>query len=62
MYITIDNCIDCPSMGLPCQGDICPNKPSQVLVCDECEAEEQLYRYGIKELCTGCVLKQLEAV
>ena len=59
--IVIDNeCVDC---GLPCLYAACPYYKVIRFFCDECDEEvEDLYWFGTEQLCSDCVLKQLEKV
>lgn len=53
---------ECVSCGLPCLGDICPNRNVARYYCDRCGNEEKLYHYDNKELCEECLLKNFEVV
>ena len=50
---------ECVSCGLPCLGDICPNRRVERLYCDKCENESELYEYGNKELCIDCLAQEV---
>lgn len=61
MTIMRDNCVDCRSVGLPCQGIFCENHtPTEVLVCDECSEATNIYSFEGKELCLDCISKLLD--
>ena len=62
MTIMVNNCVDCRSVGLPCQGSSCENHtPQKVLVCDECEdAADRIFRFAGKELCKECISDLLD--
>ena len=57
---TVENeCVDC---GLPCLGDICPNRNVEHFYCDSCGDETTLFHYEGEELCIGCIEKRLDVV
>lgn len=63
MLMTIDNCVDCTSMGLHCRGASCPNRSMKVHCCDGCESsEETLYYFDGGEYCIYCITEMLEMV
>lgn len=54
---------ECVSCGLPCLGNMCPNRNVKRLYCDKCGDEaETLYEYDGMELCENCVLSELPNV
>lgn len=54
-----NECCDCQ---LPCIYKSCPNYQVEHFVCDKCKEEGQLYHYNGYELCSNCVLKELDIV
>lgn len=61
MVLEVDECCDC---GLPCMGDICPNRHIKRYYCDNCNEEANKLYYGAngRELCGDCALEELEVV
>lgn len=60
MVTVLNECVDC---GLPCLGNICPNRNVTRFYCDKCGDEvETLYEYDGMELCESCVLGELPKV
>ena len=64
MKIVQDECCHC---GLPCKGDICPNRNVARYYCDKCKQEfyaEELYvdENEEEELCVDCLLLKYETV
>lgn len=57
-----NNCINCPSMGMPCMGDICNNKETVIFKCDNCGVSDTLYKFEGQELCIDCISDELEIV
>ena len=55
MIKIIDDCVDCTSMGLHCQGPSCPNRRREVHCCDGCGSEEELYYFEGGEYCSYCI-------
>lgn len=56
-------CCGCATEAYPCLGNMCPNINVKHLYCDKCgEDVGKLYEFDGKELCGGCVLKELEVV
>lgn len=55
------HCVDC---GLPCIGSACRNYKVRTLYCDNCHDEVNKLYIGVsgKELCSGCVLDDLEVI
>lgn len=53
---------ECVCCGFPCIREACPNYSVTRYYCDKCKGEETLYKYNEKELCTDCILKQLQKV
>lgn len=57
MIIKENNCVGCAE----CIG--CGRKRSYYIhVCDECESDDQLYKYEGKELCAECLLGYFDEV
>lgn len=55
---------DCVSCGFPCIGTTCPHYRVARLECDSCGEEVEKLYYGMsgKQLCSKCVLDDLEEV
>lgn len=67
MKRTVNNCVDCTSMGMPCLGDACSNRNAVQYSCDECKEEyppEELFDFDLKgtELCAKCLLKKFDTI
>lgn len=62
MRVKKNECVGCKSLGLPCLGDICPNRNGIRFYCDKCNEETDLYYYDGKELCIDCIIEKLEKV
>ena len=59
----VDECCGCATETYPCTGDACPNRNVKVLICDQCGSEaERLYILEDSELCSDCVLDNLEVI
>lgn len=56
-------CVNCPSMGLECQGGACPysNEYLSYRECDKCGQVDALGYYNVngEELCTDCAFDKL---
>ena len=63
MRIVQDECCHC---GLPCKGDICPNRNVARYYCDKCkdefDPEELFIDEDENELCDECLLSRYETV
>lgn len=55
---------DCYDCGKPCLGNACPHYRVARLECDSCREEVDKLYYGMsgKQLCSKCVLDDLEEV
>lgn len=43
--------------------ELCPHYKVKRLYCDECKEEtDKLYKYGEKELCEDCLIKEFEVI
>ena len=61
MIILEDECVNCPpEMG--CLGNSCPNKSVPHYICDKCDEEDILYEFEDRQLCSSCILDELEIV
>lgn len=56
-----NECVGCPP-EIGCFGSSCPNRNVVRFYCDDCGAEDMLYYYNDKELCSDCLLKEFETV
>ena len=54
-----DECLHCDTF---CIGDGCPNRRVPHCYCDRCGEEEKLYEFDGMQLCSDCVLSELEEV
>ena len=45
-----------------CLGKGCPNKRVPHYICDKCDEEDVLYEFEGRQLCSNCVLNELEIV
>ena len=63
--VRIENdCVDC---GLPCLGEMCPNRNVRHLYCDKCGKEvDKLFVYKNEQWCEECItediLNELEVI
>ncbi|WP_373266738.1 hypothetical protein [Hungatella hathewayi] len=57
-----EQCVGCPpEMG--CFGETCPYKKVKICECDNChDTFDILYNYNGQQLCSECVLKELDVV
>lgn len=62
MIMIIDECVDCTSMGLHCQGASCSNRRQKIHVCDNCNIHDTLYYFEGGEYCIDCIIDMLEIV
>lgn len=54
-------CCACATGTHPCIGNLCPNvQPFDVIVCDDCGEETDVYEYDGAELCLNCILNSLK--
>ena len=62
LLITVESeCVGCPD-NMGCIYELCPYYKVVRHYCDECGQEDDLYYWNGCELCTTCILKQLERV
>lgn len=62
LLITVESeCVGCPD-DMGCIYELCPYYEVVRYYCDECGQEDDLYYWNGCELCTTCILKQLERV
>lgn len=54
-----DECLHCDTV---CIGYGCPNRRVPHCYCDRCGEEEKLYELDGRQLCSDCVLSELEEV
>ena len=63
MKVVGDECVCC---GLPCKGDMCPNRNVARYYCDKCkdefDPEELFIDEDENELCDECLLSRYETV
>ena len=60
MIVIGSECVDC---DLPCIFSACPYYKVVYYVCDKCgETVDDLYNFDGEQLCSDCVLEQLEKV
>ena len=62
MIIFEDECCNCATESYPCMGDSCPNKRVPHYICDKCDEEDTLYEFEGRQLCSNCLLNELEIV
>lgn len=56
----IAGCCDCATGTHPCIVSICPNvQPFDVIVCDDCGEETDVYEFDGSELCFDCIWESL---
>jgi hypothetical protein len=53
MQRTINECVDC---GLPCLGNLCPNRNVVSYYCDMCGGfiQDEVHKYEDMDLCDVC--------
>ena len=59
LIVVESDCCDC---DLPCIQEGCRFYKVARFYCDDCGEEDTLYYFDDKQLCSYCVLKQLEEV
>lgn len=59
MIVIENECCDCQ---LPCIYETCPYYRVVRYYCDQCHEEDVIYEFGNEQLCTDCILEQLERV
>ena len=64
MISYINECVSC---GLPCLGNLCPNKNVKHYICDCCgeemdDGELFEYEFGSEQLCIECIRGRLKVV
>lgn len=60
-----NDCCECASPGFPCIGSRCELVNRAHYICDGCDEEVypgELYWYDGLQLCSNCVIKELEVV
>lgn len=62
MMEIVNYCVDCPAIGLPCQGEGCRNYgDKEIYYCNECEKLiDEDTEYCNDGLCDGCYNRQFE--
>ena len=53
---------DCCECGLPCIHEACIHFKVIRFYCDQCGCEDDLYYWDGKQLCSSCILEELEKV
>ena len=56
-----NECVGCPP-EIGCFGTSCPKRNVPHYYCDKCGNENKLYHWDDRELCSECVVGQLDVV
>jgi len=59
MVVVESDCCDC---GLPCIHEACIHFKVIRFYCDQCGCEDDLYYWNGEQLCSSCILEELEKV
>lgn len=60
MKRTENNCLGCKELGLPCLGNSCPNKTSEITYCDRCDRSVAEYHITGNDYCESCAEEYLK--
>ena len=62
MKQTVDNCVNCTSMGLHCIGSSCRNSSREVTICDDCRTRYATVNIDGDNYCDDCANNYLNEV
>lgn len=62
MKRTENNCVGCLDLGLPCFGNSCPNKETEITYCDRCERSVAEHHIAGNDYCSSCADEYMEEI